>query len=244
MTKNQLEYWNMVSNNQIKQRELDEARRANKVRETYQAMQHGETVRSNLAKERETARSNLAKEVETNRANLAREAETNRSNLANEAAATERNRISLLTTQEQARHNAAQESEARRSNLVTEQLTSERQAETARANKAGEALGYSNLGEVAAHNREQEVISAKNAEISNTEAITHRYVQEQNKQAQAYDYAVRRAQIAETERHNRATEAIQRSQTTVNAATSILSTIGNVVSRGVSGLLSSRRSSK
>lgn len=242
MTKNQLEYWNMVINSSNKQRELEETRRANKARETYQAMQHGETVRSNLAKERETARANLAKETETSRSNLAREKETNRANLAAEAAANERNRVSLLTTQEQARHNAAQEMETRRSNLVAEQLTSERQAETARANKAGEALGYSNLGEVAAHNREQEVISAKNAEISNTEAITHRYVQEQNKTAQAYDYAVKRAQVMETERHNRATEAIQRSQTTVNAATSILSTIGNVVSRGVSGLLSRRPS--
>lgn len=100
MTRNQIEYANLLETRRdnerrrdIESRTLEEQKRANAAREfethrsnvvgeQHAARSLDETSRANLAKEGETARSNLAREGETARSNLAREEETRRANQA------------------------------------------------------------------------------------------------------------------------------------------------------------------
>lgn len=252
MTQNQINYFKAVNDAYAQQRELSETERSHRESERLSSLNYAETRRSNLAREQETSRSNLAREmetarnnrevlsetrrsnqareIETNRSNVARERETERANRASEAAQVERNRISLLTTQEAQRHNFATEQEASRANRAAETLTSQRNTEAERSNIASEAIRYADISQ------QRRAADQRNA-VDTYSAITNRNTQEQNKIYQSLQTATAKAQVQETERHNKATEAIQRSQNRTSAITSIVSTLGNVVSRGLGSLI-------
>lgn len=241
MTQNQIAYWKAVRESADRMRQLEEDTRHNKALESLTAQERaeshrsnlakeGETLRSNLAKEGETSRSNLAKEVETNRSNLAKEQETHRSNLRNEELLAAKNNIQLQSNLEQARHNQVAESELHRANVANETLTSQRNSEAIRSNLMNEAIDRERIAETG------RVANMQNA-VNTYDAITRRETQKQQGTYQAKQTALGTSQALETERHNREMEAIERTKTTTQAATSIISTLGNIVGRGVGGLI-------
>lgn len=160
----------------------------------------------------ETSRNNQAVEKETNRSNLAREAETNRSNIAREY-------------------------ETNRHNIVGEQQGWTQLAESERAHRASESLGYANVGlgysnlsEVEQHNRQTEWLNA----IHERELNRHNVEQEAQQQAEltqrAYDNVQQRntqiktAQIqADTSRYN----------TNVNSAVQLGATFAKLIQGGM-----------
>lgn len=218
MTKNQIDYWQAVSNRAIAESQLAESKRHALEQERLTSQANMETVRSNYAREQETHRSNVAKETETarhnlatlteqQRANQAREAEAYRANLRNEELQAEKNRLQQMATLESARHNAAVESENARSNKAQEAISTMRNVEAERSNRANEA-------------------------ISTRNAITNQYQQQQQGTSLVKQDSYKKASILETERHNREMEDIQRAQTSANSVNNIISTIGNVIGRG------------
>lgn len=241
MTRNQIDFWKAVVESADRQRNLEENTRHNKVTESLTMQtnaeqrranlaREAETSRSNLANERETARANLAREVETSRSNRAREEETKRSNMANESLKNQQVAAQVASNLEQARHNQAVESENYRANVAAESLTSQRNAETIRSNVASEAIDRSRVGETYRANNMSNAIDTYNA-------VTQRYRQEADKVYQAQSSSINRANYQETARHNAAMEEIEKRRTTVSAVTSVASTLGNVIGRGLGSLI-------
>lgn len=262
MTRNQIAYSQMLLDSAYKTKELSEKRRSNLAQERISSQAHLETVRSNFAKEQETKRSNLAKETETHRSNTAVERETSRSNQAREFE-TNRSNVAKETTellkhQENVRHNSAVETEAHRSNLASELLTEQRNQETERSNRAGEALGYANVG-VASMNAQTNAGQLAYAYANLDESKRHNKVSEDTNRlsvgADVYDAQTRRLQavdnrtfnqeklkqgkatLDETIRSNVEREKIMREQNIAQTTSSLVNTLGRVVS----GVFSSRQ---
>jgi len=188
MTSNLIAYWSHQEDKRHNRAVEEETKRANVAREV-------ETVRHNLASEQETFRSNQARELETHRANVAYEIETHRSNLAHEL---ETNRHNIATEYETARHNKEQESIGRSQvSLGYAQL-----AESIRHNKATEA-------QTAAYNAAYLEYNYAGLALRRTESDRD-YVLGKQKIAQGY------GALAETIRHNKATEEISRANQGLN----------------------------
>lgn len=169
-----------------------------------------------------TTQINYMNAVETNRANLARETETNRANLAQE-------RLTAQYNAEVRRHNLATEDLASKQFLNAQyqfaqqyQLDAARVSEQQRANLASERIASMNaltnnlqMVEQSRHNRvseEQNLIALSqryevdllNAGSTAKNAETNRLQQQVGAGSLAYNYA----QLAESKRHNQATEQL------------------------------------
>lgn len=245
MTKNQIEYWKGIRESEQAMRELEETRRANKMREALQMVQNAEAHRTNIEKERETNRSNIARERETHRANLAGETETRRANLAREGEAKRSNlaneSIKVLANQEQARANRANEA-----------LSAARNAETQRANLAAEdisrqqiSLGYTNAANTAASiaesrrasmaqeevNRQNAATNASNAETNRLNAETRSGELQEAITNNLRNFALSTKKYGEQVRTNKASEANARRGQDVQATSNVFGVIGNFVGR-------------
>lgn len=108
MTRNQIDYWNMMRQSRADQ----EQARSNRAQESLAAQRNWETQRANFAQEaiaRQNALTNSRAQSETARSNLSRESETKRSNIAQEGLTANAQTLTRLQTQETARSNRANE---------------------------------------------------------------------------------------------------------------------------------------
>lgn len=197
MTRNQLEYANLLEN-----------RRSNMRSEELTSQRDAETARHNVAMLGETTRHNKATEAlgldqlkETQRANLAREVETNRSNLANEA-------------------------EVHRSNVAREEIQTRQAAETERANQAREAYERQRVDETATHNRATEAQAVQDLlERARAAMAQESEINRANLAREAENLRAALAAEEELIRSHQAQEKIEKAKNTMNAAANALSSL-------------------
>lgn len=207
MTRNQIEFHKMMETRRANRATEEITRTRDERAHTVALGQLSELSRHNFESEKltqrsldETSRHNLETEsharsvlAEQQRHSMAVEAETYRSNVAHEI---ELNRSNLAKEAETHRSNVAREGETKRSNLAAEALRSQELAEQARYHTASINLGYANLAETSRSNK------TKEAEIMRSN-MTQEIERNRSNLAQE---ALEDARIAETVKHNRATE--------------------------------------
>lgn len=225
MTRNQIEYWRNV-----------EAQRSNRANEI-------ETNRSNLARENETRRNNMAVLSETHRANLAREFETIRSNKENERigwrnANTNAKRVS--NDFYVAKRNVA---ETERSNRAREQeATARRQEEMEISRRQASTAHYGALTNRFAQQEQSRANVARENQLLGTLVETNRSniareteTARSNRVREGVSYTnlgLERSKLIEQQRHNRASEGLQQTQTTLN----FVSNLANAMARATQTL--------
>lgn len=234
MTKNQIEFWSLQERRLANERNWKETSRSNRAKEV-------ETNRHNL----ETERFNSRNLLETSRANKVREAETERSNRAREQ---ETWRHNYSTEKENIRHNVVSESELNRHNLTSESLSKQQldelgrhnlavEGETARSNRASEALGYASnrvnaarVAEESLHNRNTEGLTQSQQELVRYQTDTNAALKQQEINQAETKIDISAAQHSETVRHNLRTEELEGAKTVTGVGGTLISTLGRVMS--------------
>lgn len=184
MTKNQIDYWNLVETERANKARENENYRSNRAKEELQRQQNSNTLAIGMGNLGELNRSNLARELENNRSNMTRE------QIAQYEAALKA--LELPVKQQQAD-----------ASMMQARVALGNLAEVQRSNRANEAIKWSNLDEVIRDNtvnqEERERSNRRNEEIQNFKVVSDR--------GQSYDRnTIATAQQTESARHNQAME--------------------------------------
>lgn len=172
----------------------------------------------------EVARNNRVVEQETAFSNRVREAETAYHNRIMEQISREQTTINRSAAEETARANQARELETNRANVVSEKIRHD-----------SNYISANTLSETIAHNRAQESTNLLLATTSQYDSQTRRLAQIENERANKVGEHIRattndisKASLSETQRSNLVRESETHRQNTLNAATSILNTLGAI----------------
>lgn len=208
MTHDQILYW-----------QYKESVRSNKARENLTAEQNVETKRSNIARETETKRHNIATEILSSR----QIAEAQRHNMATEIA-------TINSLNEQSRHNRAIEAVQRAQVSVAQSqigLGYAQLAETARHNISNETYNMHSLAEVTRHNMANETMSQYNIvqtlQETNRANLVSEAIRWDSNRISRMNIQQSAHALAETTRHNRATEVNTLRGQTIDLFTSLYS---------------------